>query len=91
MTDLKALGKRAVKAKYEMQMLDTKTKNEVLLKVAERLLADRKEILSANLEDIKKGEANGMHPGLIDRLRLTDARIEAMAEGLDRLQICRTR
>lgn len=82
MTDLKSLGKRAVKAKYEMQMLDTKTKNEVLLKVAERLLADREAVLSANLEDIQKGEANGMHPGLIDRLRLTDARIEAMAEGL---------
>lgn len=85
MTDLKSLGKRAVKAKYEMQMLDTKTKNEVLLKVAERLLADRDAILCANLEDIKKGEENGMHPGLIDRLRLTDARLEAMAEGLKQI------
>ncbi len=85
MTDLKFLGKRAVKAKYEMQMLDTKTKNEVLLKVAERLLADRDAILSANLEDIKKGEENGMHPGLVDRLRLTDARLEAMAEGLKQI------
>lgn len=86
MTDLKSLGKRAVKAKYEMQMLDTKTKNEVLLKVAERLLADRDAILCANLEDIKKGEENGMHPGLIDRLRLTDARLEAMAEGLKQIE-----
>ncbi|MBD5542478.1 MAG: glutamate-5-semialdehyde dehydrogenase [Lachnospiraceae bacterium] len=86
MTDLKSLGKRAVKAKYEMQMLDTKTKNEVLLKVAERLIADRDAILCANLEDIKKGEENGMHPGLIDRLRLTDARLEAMAEGLKQIE-----
>lgn len=82
MTDLTLLGKRAIKAKYEMQMLDTPTKNKALLKVAERLLADREAILSANKEDIEKGEANGMHPGLIDRLRLTDERIEAMAEGL---------
>lgn len=85
MTDLTLLGQKAVAAKYEMQMLDTETKNKALLKVAERLTADSEKILAANEEDIKKGEANGMHPGLIDRLRLTKARIEAMAEGLKQI------
>lgn len=85
MTDLALLGQKAVAAKYEMQMLDTETKNKALLKVAERLTADSGKILAANEEDIKKGEANGMHPGLIDRLRLTEARIEAMAEGLKQI------
>lgn len=85
MTDLALLGQKAVAAKYEMQMLDTETKNKALLKVAERLTADSEKILAANEEDIKKGEANGMHPGLIDRLRLTKARIEAMAEGLKQI------
>ncbi len=82
MTDLTLLGQKAVAAKYEMQILDTETKNKALLKVAERLLTDSGKILAANEEDLKKGKANGMHPGLIDRLRLTDARIGAMAEGL---------
>ena len=38
--------------------------------------------MEANAKDVAAGEANGMHPGLVDRLRLTEARIEAMAEGL---------
>lgn len=82
MTDLNLLGKRAVAAKYEMQLLDTETKNSALLRAAERLIADEREILAANALDIKRGEENGMHPGLIDRLRLTKERIEGMAQGL---------
>lgn len=82
MTDLNVLGERAVAAKYEMQMLSTKTKNDALTKVAQRLVADQESILLANTKDIKKGEENGMHPGLLDRLRLTEDRIKAMAEGL---------
>lgn len=82
MTDLTLLGKRAVAAKYEMQLLSTQEKNEALLKAAEKLLEKREEILSANERDVKRGEDNGMHSGLVDRLKLNDARIEAMAEGL---------
>ena len=82
MTDLNVLGQRAVTAKYEMQMLSTETKNNALTKVAKRLIDDQEAILLANEKDIKKGEDNGMHPGLIDRLRLTEDRIKAMAEGL---------
>lgn len=85
MTDLNLLGKRAVAAKYEMQMLSTQEKNEALLKAAEKLLEKREEILSANERDVKRGEDNGMHPGLVDRLKLNDARIEAMAEGLKQI------
>jgi glutamate-5-semialdehyde dehydrogenase len=82
MTDLSVLGKKAAAAKYEMQLLDAETKNQALSAVAEQLVQDCREILSANEEDIAKGEANGMHPGLIDRLRLTEDRIASMAEGL---------
>jgi len=85
MTDLTLLGQKAVAAKYEMQILDTETKNRALLKVAERLIADSGKILAANEEDLERGKANGMHPGLIDRLRLTKERIEAMAEGLQQI------
>ena len=82
MIDLNTLGQRAVAAKYEMQMLSTEVKNEALSAVAKRLVADTQMLLDANDKDIKKGEENGMHPGLIDRLRLTEDRIKAMAEGL---------
>jgi glutamate-5-semialdehyde dehydrogenase len=82
MTDLTLLGEKAVAAKYEMQLLDTETKNKALLLVAERLHDDCDKILQANKEDLRKGEMQGMHPGLLDRLRLTKERIASMADGL---------
>lgn len=85
MTDLNLLGKRAVAAKYEMQLLNTEKKNEALLKAAERLIEEKELILLANEKDVRRGEANGMHPGLVDRLKLDDDRIEAMAEGLKQI------
>ena len=80
--DLTLLGKQAVEAKYELQNLTTEVKNKTLKVVAKALTDNTEKLLEANAVDIANGEANGMHPGLIDRLRLTDARIEAMAEGL---------
>lgn len=80
--DLTLLGKQAVAAKYVLQGLTAQVKNEALTTVAKALTNNKETLLKANAIDIANGEANGMHPGLIDRLRLTDARIEAMAEGL---------
>mgnify|MGYP000198851145 FL=1 len=85
MTDLIQLGKAAVAAKYKMQLLDTDTKNKALLQIARALVAGEAYILSENTKDIEKGEKNGMHPGMIDRLRLTGDRIRAMAEGLEQV------
>ena len=82
MTDLTLMGEKAVVAKYILQAASTEEKNAALLNVAEKLVANTETILEANALDIKAGEENGMHPGLIDRLRLTKERIEAMAEGL---------
>lgn len=80
--DLILLGKQAVVAKYELQNLTTEVKNEALKAVAKALTDNTAKLLEANAKDVAAGEANGMHPGLVDRLRLTEARIEAMAEGL---------
>ncbi len=77
-----ALGKKACVAKYELQKLDTQVKNNALLGVAKALVDEREKILKENAKDIQAGEEKGMHPGLVDRLRLTDERIKAMAEGL---------
>ncbi len=82
MTDLEAMGQRAVTAKYLLQKLNEDTKNKALLCAAKRLLDHKGELLAANEKDIENGEKNGMHSGLLDRLRLNDARLEAMAEGL---------
>ncbi len=80
--NLQEMGQKAVAAKYLLQKLSTEEKNCALQKAAEMLIAMQEEILSANAQDIENGEENGMHPGMLDRLRLTPERIKAMAEGL---------
>lgn len=82
MTDLVQMGQKAEAAKYLLQKATTEKKNQVLHRAADLLVARQDELLSANGGDIAAGEANGMHPGMLDRLRLTQERIKAMAEGL---------
>lgn len=87
MTDLTTMGQRAAAARYELQKTSADRKNQVLRTAAELLVERREDILTANGQDIAAGEAGGMRPGLLDRLRLTEERIQAMAEGL--LQIAK--
>lgn len=76
------LGQKACEAKYELQKLDTTVKNRALQAVAKALTEESDLILAENARDIRAGEEKGMHPGLLDRLRLTKDRIDGMAEGL---------
>lgn len=82
MISLSDMGKKATVVKYQLQKLTTNQKNQVLTVVAERLIADSQDILEANAKDILMGEEKGMHPGLLDRLRLDEGRIYGMSEGL---------
>ncbi|MCI5920381.1 MAG: glutamate-5-semialdehyde dehydrogenase [Roseburia sp.] len=66
----------------KMGTLDTNTKNQALLQVADGLVKDAETILAANQEDVLRGKKNGMPEGLLDRLMLNQARIEQMAEGI---------
>lgn len=50
--------------------------------MAARLSSARAKILAANAEDVAAAEASGMSGGLLDRLRITEARLEDMAEQL---------
>ncbi len=80
--ELLEMGRAAAAAKYEIQKLNTEKKNEALRAVAHGLCRDSGEILAANAGDMEAAREKGMADGLIDRLRLTEERIEAMAEGL---------
>lgn len=80
--ELLEICQRAKSVKYEVQKLSTEDKNRALLKVAESLVAGSKEILAANAKDYENGLRNGMHQGMLDRLKLDEKRIEAMAEGV---------
>ncbi len=76
------LGLKAQTAKTVLQGLDTAQKNHALVQAADALVQESERILSANEKDYVRAKENGMAEGLLDRLKLTPARIEAIAEGL---------
>ncbi|MCI8324333.1 MAG: glutamate-5-semialdehyde dehydrogenase [Lachnospiraceae bacterium] len=79
---LKSLGTKAQTAKTVLQGLTAEQKNHALTQAADALVQEGERILSANEKDCARAEENGMAEGLLDRLKLTGARMEAMAEGL---------
>jgi len=76
------LCRTADEIRFDVQKLSTEKKNEALLTAAKKLVERQEEILAANREDIAAGRASGMSEALIDRLTLTESRIEQIAEGL---------
>lgn len=80
--DLELLCKEACKAKTVLGKLSTGKKNSVLVAVADALCKNSADILEANAIDVENGINNNMSQGLVDRLKLTEARIEDMAAGL---------
>ncbi|MEG0763648.1 MAG: glutamate-5-semialdehyde dehydrogenase [Oscillospiraceae bacterium] len=78
---LEALLQRAVGAKHICAVLHTQDKNNALKAIADGLIADADDILSAN--DIDITNARGTLPDvMLDRLRLTQERIRAMASSI---------
>lgn len=80
--ELVEIGTKAKEASGYMALLETNKKNEVLKKTAKNLIKDAKILIKENEKDMENGKKNGMSQGLLDRLLLTEARIEQMAEGL---------
>jgi glutamate-5-semialdehyde dehydrogenase len=81
-TPLAELGRRAKAAARVLATTSTAAKDAALLAGADLLVERAGDIVAANAEDIARAEADGVSPTVIDRLRLTDARVEAMAGGL---------
>lgn len=79
---MEILGKRAKAASREGAKLGTDAKNRGLLTVAEELIRQKEYLLEENAKDVKTAKEKGIKESLIDRLQLTEARIEGMAEGL---------
>lgn len=82
MTDLNVIGARAKAAGRLLAKADGAVKTAALQAMGEALTAHRDEILEANALDLERGKAAGLNEGLLDRLRLTEARIEGMAAGI---------
>ena len=80
--EMHAMGERARAAAVVLREASTETKNDALLAAAEAIRADKEKILAANDDDMRAGEARGLSPALLDRLRLDGERIEAMAQSV---------
>ncbi len=76
------LGKRAKTASRALAVLGQDDKNRALCAVADALVANAKEIIEANDIDMKNAKENGMSEALLDRLKVTEARLEDMAIGM---------
>ncbi|GLH97832.1 glutamate-5-semialdehyde dehydrogenase [Phytohabitans aurantiacus] len=75
-------AKRAREAAAALATATRATKDTALLAMADALVARAGEILAANAEDVSSARDNGLTAAIIDRLSLTEGRVEAMAGAL---------
>jgi len=76
------IGEDALIASRELAKLSTRKKNAILEAIAEELDAQRGFIQGENAKDLAAGKEAGLNPAMLDRLELTDARIDGMIKGL---------
>ncbi|WP_158840846.1 glutamate-5-semialdehyde dehydrogenase [Saccharothrix deserti] len=78
-----AAARRARVAANELVLATRESKDAALHEMAAALRTRAAEVLEANAKDLEAGRAAGMGQGLLDRLALTEARIEGVAQGLE--------
>src|SRR5258707_9697884 len=79
MTELAVQARAAARA---LALASPEQKNRALDAMERAIRANASAILAANAEDVAEGRAGGASSAFIDRLALTQARIDAMADGI---------
>ena len=79
---LTTLGQRAKAAARLLATASTEAKDAALLAAADLLVDRAGDIVAANAEDVRRAQEAGTTETVVDRLRLTDDRVAAMANGL---------
>lgn len=85
MSELIEKASKLKKSAKQLGMLSSADKNEALLKMADRLLMEKEWIIKENAKDIFAGEEKGLSDSLLDRLLLTEERIEQIVDGIRQL------
>lgn len=83
--ELALKGKKAKNAAAELAKKTTQQKNHALELISQQLMQEKDYILTQNDKDLEAGKHNGMTDALLDRLRLTEARLQDMADALIQL------
>ncbi|MDX2145222.1 MAG: glutamate-5-semialdehyde dehydrogenase [Rhodospirillaceae bacterium] len=88
-TLMDGLGRAAREAARVLATTPAAAKDQALRAAAGALRAKKDEIKAANAKDMSAGQAKGLSAALLDRLALNDARIDAMAKGLEEIAAMR--
>ena len=81
--EMTAIGAAAREAARPLREADDATKTKALQEAARAIRARKTEILAANARDLDAAKVNNMPAPMQDRLTLNEARIEAMAKGVE--------
>ncbi len=84
-TEMAAIGRSARAAAHALGLATTAAKNRALTVAAAVIRKNEASILADNARDVADARAEGISASFIDRLTLTEARIEAMARGLEEI------
>lgn len=76
------MAKAARNASMAIARCGSNKKNAVLLAIADELVKSASAIKSENEKDLERGKSMGLSDAMMDRLLITDATIDSMAEGL---------
>ena len=82
---LKDIGIKAQNASQDLKNLDSELKNQIINDMSLQILRDKDEILEANASDIKNAENLDLSNALVDRLTLTQERLQGMSKGLEKI------
>ena len=85
MNYIEEMGAKAKIASKKLLTIDTEIKNRALLEIAKELREKKEEIKEHNKKDLIAGKEAGLSFALLDRLELTDSRIESMAVSLEEI------
>lgn len=80
---MRAIGRGARAAALALSLASADQKNRGLRAAAASLRARRHKIIAANDRDMREAASKGLSPALLDRLKLDEKRVEAMARGID--------
>ncbi len=78
-------AKKVAIAKRSLAQISTKVKDEALHAIADSIWKMREKILAANAIDVKYARKRKMKESLVDRLMLTDSRIDGMIHSIEDL------
>ena len=81
-SSLMEMGEKCKLAAYRLAGMTSAQKNECLRKMADAIEAAAADIKRENQKDLKAGKEKGLSAAMLDRLKLDDARIKSMADGL---------